>query len=345
MPRSHRASAAIAAAALLTAAPAAARTITLDIAVGKDVVVDASSRGLEEGERLSFSSSFARDPLPVDILFLSDTTGSMGRLTNAAAREADEIVARTATLGDVAWGVGSYRDFPTAPWGGQSDYPFQLDQALTEDPGEAAAGLRSWFPSGGADRKESGLFALQQLAADPATGFRPGSDRYLLWFGDQPSHDPLDTPGYPGPTLDETIAALTAADITVLGVDVGNLNGDGELFQVVDATGGSIGRLEGRLSDIVFNSLFEVIAPRADVSLDVELLSATGDPIFTYAGVLGDLAPGGYSITLDADPRFDPGDGGLAPIPVPASMPLLLAGVGGLVLMRRGRRGAKVSAE
>lgn len=337
MPRPSRAGAAIAAVTLLMALPAAARTITLDIEVGEDVVVNASSRGLAEGERLSFSSSFKRQSLPVDVLFLSDTTGSMGILTDAASRESNEIISRTATLGDVAWSVASYRDFPTSPWGGPGDYPFRLERALTKNQNAAASGLRSWRASGGADNNESALFALETLASDPATGFRPGSDRYVLWFGDQPSHDPLDTQGYPGPTLAETIAALKSADITVLGVDVGNLNGEGELFSIVDATGGSIGRLEGNLSDLVFDSLFEVIAPRADVSFDVDLFSATGDSIFTYTSMLGNLAPGSYSVTIDAEPTFDPGDG-IAPIPVPASMPLLLAGLGGLALLRRSKR-------
>ena len=93
-----------------------------------------------------------------------------------------------------------------------------------------------------------------------------------MWFGDQPSHDPNDTPGYPGPTLDETIVSLQAEAVTVLGVDLGNLNGDDELNQIVDQTGGSIGELNDSLSDLVFSSLLEVIDPRTDVTFDLEIV-------------------------------------------------------------------------
>ena len=140
--------------------PATARTITFDVSVADQVEITDVSAPVRPGEWLSFGQTVSRLTTPVDIVFLSDVTGSMGRLTDAAEREADDIVARLSTLaGDVAWTAASCRDFPHANWGGFGDEPFILDQAVTTDPGKAAEGLRSWRSTGGSDRKEAGLHA------------------------------------------------------------------------------------------------------------------------------------------------------------------------------------------
>ena len=326
---------------LATAAvlPAEARTVTFDVSVADEVEITDVSAPVRPGERFSFGQSVSRSTTPVDIIFLSDVTGSMGRLTDAAEREADDIVARTSTLaGDVAWTVASYRDFPRSNWGGFSDEPFILDQAVTTDPEAAADGLRNWRSTGGADTKELGLHALNEIATRGDT-LRDGSDRYLLWFGDEPSHDPLDTPGYPGPTLAETEAALLGAGITILGVDLRNLNGDRELTRLVAATGGSTGTLSNSLSDTVFNSLLEAIDPRTDLTLDFSLTSADGASTFSFMKTFEELIRGTYRISVDTDAltsslivldqAFDP-DPGIAPIPLPAGLPLL---GGGLLLL------------
>ena len=46
----------------------------------------------------------------VDIFFLADTTGSMGGTLASVQAGAAEIMAGLAGLGDVAYGVGEYRD-------------------------------------------------------------------------------------------------------------------------------------------------------------------------------------------------------------------------------------------
>ena len=142
-----------------------------------------------------------------------------------------------------------------------------------------------------------------------------------------------------GPTLDETEAALLGAGITVLGVDLRNLNGDGELDRLVAATGGSKGVLNDSLSDLVFDSLLEAIDPRTDLTLDFSLTSADGAATFSFMKTFEELVRGSYRISVDTDTltssltvidqAFNPGPG-LAPIPVPAGLPLL---GGGLVLL------------
>lgn len=318
--------------ATAAAQPVAARTVTFDVTVADDVQITDVSAPVRPGERFSFGQSVSRSAGAVDIIFLSDVTGSMGRLTDAARREADDIVARTSTLaGDVAWTVASYRDFPQSSWGGSGDEPFILDQSITTDPSAAAGGLRNWRATGGADGKESGLHALNEVATRSDT-LRDGSDRFLLWFGDEPSHDPFDTLGYPGPTLAATEASLLGAGITVLGVDLRNLNGDGELNRLVAATGGSKGTLSESLSDTVFDSLLEAIDPRTDLTLDFSLTSADGAATFSFMKTFDQLVRGFYRISVDTDTltssltvidqAFNP-DPGIAPIPLPAGLPLL----------------------
>lgn len=170
-----------------------------------------------------------------------------------------------------------------------------------------------------------------------------------MWFGDQPSHDPNDTPGYPGPTLDETIVSLQAEAVTVLGVDLGNLNGDDELNQIVDQTGGSIGELNDSLSDLVFSSLLEVIDPRTDVTFDLEIVAADGSSSLDFETSFLSLVRGSYELMVDmsggfsleaVDLAFDP-DPDLAPIPLPATLPLLGFALGGFGVLSMRRRVSK----
>ena len=210
----------------------------------------------------------------------------------------------------------------------------------------AANGLRSWTASGGFDQKESGLYALSQIATN-SSSYREQSDRYVLWFGDEPSHDPLDTPGYPGPTLDETVDDLLAVGLTVLGVDLRNLNGDGELFQIVGTTWGSIGALTGNLSNLVYNCLLEVIGPRSELTIDFSILGADGTSRFSFVDTFEGLNRGSYTLVVETaeltselivnETVFNP-DLGIAPIPLPAGLPLLSAGLAGIFLARGRQR-------
>jgi hypothetical protein len=94
--------------------------------------------------------------------------------------------------------------------------------------------VSTWLASDGGDIPEGQLFALQQIATDPAIGWRPGSKRILVWFGDAPGHDPV-CAAISGASADVTettaTAALVAAGITVvaIGTDTGTagaLDGD-----------------------------------------------------------------------------------------------------------------------
>jgi hypothetical protein len=86
------------------------------------------------------------------------------------------IMASTAGLGDVAYGVGEYRDV------GDS-FVYRLNQDVTTDTTAVQTGMSAWVASGGGDWEEAQLYALYQVAN--TVSWRPGSTSIVIWFGDE----------------------------------------------------------------------------------------------------------------------------------------------------------------
>jgi hypothetical protein len=165
-------------------------------------------------------------PPKPDVVFLADTTGSMGgAITNVRTNAAGVMAEIVAAQPNAQFGVAQYRD--------EGDDPlFRVDQGLTGNQTAVQAGIDTWIAGGGGDFPEAGLNALFQLASGAVT-FRDGGTRIVVIFGDAPSHDPSN-----GHTLAGTIAALQAQDVRVVAVNVGDLNNGGQMQAIVDATGG-----------------------------------------------------------------------------------------------------------
>jgi hypothetical protein len=201
-------------------------------------------------------------PPKADVYLLADTTGSMTSIIGAVQAGIDTVVNDPAFAGfDVAWGVGNYKDFPVPD---RNPYAFQHQLAPTTNLAAVTAAVNTWFAADGSDIPEGQLNALQQVATEPAIGWRPGSKRILVWFGDAPGHDPICT-AISGAAADITeataTAALQAADITVVAISTdtgtpGALDGDptadnfdygactiggspGQATRIAGATGGS----------------------------------------------------------------------------------------------------------
>jgi len=186
-----------------------------------------------EDETITVHVPISGVPPQADVYLLADTTASMGPIITTVQAGIDTVL-NTAFLGDIAWGVGNYKDFPIpAP----NPYAFQPQLPLTPGAaGVAAAKLAvmAWSASDGSDTPEGQLFALQQIATDPAIGWRPGSKRILVWFGDAPGHDPICQAISGVPDITEATAKaalLNGPKITVVAISTdtgtaGALDGD-----------------------------------------------------------------------------------------------------------------------
>jgi uncharacterized repeat protein (TIGR01451 family) len=165
-----------------------------------------------------------------DIFFLADTTGSMGGAIGNVRTNAASVMSQVlAAQPDAQFGVGEYKDVGDA-------LIYRLDQSITASTAAAQAGINAWAAGGGGDEPEAQLFGLQQVASSPATGFRVGSSRIVVWFGDAPGHDPSN-----GATEASAIAALQAAGVRVIAISTGanRLDLTGQATRITNATGGS----------------------------------------------------------------------------------------------------------
>jgi uncharacterized repeat protein (TIGR01451 family) len=180
-------------------------------------------------------------PPKVDILFLADTTGSMtGAIDNVKTNSASILDSVRGAQPDSQFGAAQYRDFDCS-----DPFAYQLTQAITANLTDAENGIDAWSIGNGCDTPEAQLDALFTIATDPATAFRPGSTRIVVWFGDATGHDP--SAGHtiiPNPPGGDVIPALKAAGITVIAIPV-NAGGDGldntgQATAIANATGGQV---------------------------------------------------------------------------------------------------------
>jgi hypothetical protein len=145
-----------------------------------------------------------------DVYFLADTTGSMGSILSAVQGGANNVLTALNGLGlDFAFGVGNYKDFPNDP------YAFQHQLSPTNVAANVTTAISAWSASGGNDTPEGDLFALDRLAESPGggIGWRSGSKRIVVWFGDAPGHDPV-CPAIAGLGAAITEASATAKLVT-----------------------------------------------------------------------------------------------------------------------------------
>jgi hypothetical protein len=170
--------------------------------------------------KLGRSQITPRIPPKPDIVFLADTTGSMTRAIDNVKSKAVEIMQQVLDAQPNAqFGVAAYQDQENCP---QDAYMFNLDQALTATTADVQAAINRWTIGDGCDLPEAQLNALYRLGIgndggiDPkSVGYREGSSRVVVWFGDAPGHDPSG-----GHSESAAIAALTDNNIRVVAVSI-----------------------------------------------------------------------------------------------------------------------------
>ena len=212
----------------------------------------------------------------------------MGSYIAAVKASAASILAGTTGFGDVRWGVGEYKDF------GDS-YAYRLNTGITSTVASVTAGINLWSASGGGDYPEANLYALNSLATDPATLWRTGSAKILVWFGDASGHDPSG-----GITEAAATAALVAKGIKAEALDVGTMNDTGQALRIATATGGAYfsGINSSTIVDTIKAAITDAFATYTTVGIDTSEVPAG-------VGVL--VTPGSYTGTFDRsiDRTFD----------------------------------------
>lgn len=299
----------------------------------------------------------------IDIYFVIDNTGSMGGPASSFFSNISDVVDETSLLGDVAWAVGKFEDVPTPPWGGPADVAWTEVQPLTTD--QALVKAVSFPLAYGGDGPEANLIALEAAAQN--TAWRPNSARYIVYLTDAPGHDPDTTPGYPGPTLQETIDALVAHNIKVLAFATGGIP---QAQAIVDATGGSLDtdslsnwapRIPPAVEEAAstYNAVTLVSNNPAGVDVDIQPVGHPAGPYdrsvdrtFNFEVTFTGVTTGTYNFTIDAlvdgglvaietdniTVRGAGAGGGSSVTPVPVDNPLALLLLGLAVLLLAYRR-------
>ena len=197
---------------------------------------------------------------PTDLYFVVDTTGSFFDDLPVFKTEAPEIIQTLTDEGtDLKVGLASFEDYPISPFGSavDGDVAYRRIIDLTSNTATVTTAIGGLFVRYGMDGPESQLAALYQAAtgagqtvagypganipAGQQATFRDGAVKLFLLWTDAPFHRPGD-PGtipYPGPSFDDTVAAIKALDPPkVIGVASGSAAGTLEdLRAIAEATG------------------------------------------------------------------------------------------------------------
>jgi len=134
----------------------------------------------------------------LDLVFLIDTTGSMGDDIDRVKRSVNEIIQKVgSSVSDYRIALADYKDFPQDPYGDPNDYPYKGRIAFTKDTNAIIVAVNSLYASGGNDTPESVYKALvSSIAAKDIGKWRDDADKAIIVMGDAPPHDPEPITGY-----------------------------------------------------------------------------------------------------------------------------------------------------
>ncbi|SFM70485.1 PEP-CTERM sorting domain-containing protein [Marinobacter pelagius] len=203
----------------------------------------------------------------VDVMFLIDTSGSMGAQINQAKAAAGDILNGLASFGDLATGFGYYSEPGSVG----------VKHDLTTDTATAISnlnGINLYDGGGGGDFPEEGIHATKEAAL--GASWRPGSSRFIIALGDATFKES------DGSTLADAKDALDTSGATFIGIDYGGMTSLSGISvqELSDHSGGSIVSSSGLDTDDLVN----------------DILAGVGDAFLNYSEVtvddLGTSGPG-----------------------------------------------------
>jgi hypothetical protein len=244
----------------------------------------------DPGDVIHVTKTVTTPPIPPkpDIVLLVDKTGSMGgELANVKANFSSIVSQVQAVQPDARFAVAAYCDF------GDADPAYQTFTDLTGDPAALDTAINSVNLCSGGDTPEAQLNALWEIGGGgDAVTFRPDSSRIVVWYGDNPGHDPSG-----GHSEADATQSLLDVEAKVLAISTGaanNLDGSGQATRITDATGGDL--LSGVAADEVSDAILAGLQ-----NLDV---TVAGTPTCD-AGLTVELSPASRTVQSGNDAVFD----------------------------------------
>jgi hypothetical protein len=195
----------------------------------------------------------ADTPAHTDVMFVFDTTGSMGSALTEAKKEIQASMSQlSTTLPDVRFGLAEVGDYGfvlngLVGYGEGAGQAWTLKSPISPDQSAVTTQISGLSASGGGDSPEAYGRALLETATNPTVGWRPEARGIIVLVADDVPHDnelnegipqefwvrtPFDTGVDPGP--DNTVG--TADDIDWQAA-LQRLNAAGKPLEYVDYQG------------------------------------------------------------------------------------------------------------
>jgi hypothetical protein len=199
----------------------------------------------------------ADTPAHTDVMFVFDTTGSMGGAITEAQSNIQEAMAQiAASVPDPQFGLAEVNDYNEVSNPGEFEYdigdthaPWTLHVPITSNRSQVEEALLNLEADGGGDSPEAYGRGLFESAVNPAVGWRSGARGVIVLVADDVPHDndlnegiapeffaqesPFDTGIDPG--ADNTVG--TGDDLDWQGTVLQRLVNDGKPLEYVDYFG------------------------------------------------------------------------------------------------------------
>ncbi len=161
-----------------------------------------------------------------DVMFVFDTTGSMGSAISEAQSEINQAMTQiSASIPDVQFGLASMADYghSTLNYNGQSeefpydneipsDVPWILRQGITPNQSLVSSELLKLTANGGGDGPEAYGRALYETDVNPAVAWRPGARGVIVLVADNVPHDTELNEGIPSESWVQSPSFNTGVD-------------------------------------------------------------------------------------------------------------------------------------
>lgn len=229
--------------------------------------------------------------VPLDLIFVIDTTGSMWDDIAQVKVSAAEIVnSIDSSPFDYRIALVDYRDFPIYPYGGSGDYPYNARLAFSSDKPAIISAIQGLSLGWGADWRESVYSGLiRSINTEGLGAWRDNVKKVIILMGDAPPHDPEPFTGY---TLSSVVAAAEAVDpASIYPIVIG---GDSITYayfaSLAEETAGKV------FTALTATDVVEALLSAIEIVLETPIAEAGGP----YSGNIGE------PITFDGSASFDP---------------------------------------